>query len=114
MGVVPARPASTGRPLLQPDLPRYPAYLPENKPGATHHLSVPMAASDHLAIANLAFAFAVDPQIAVHIGGREIPILDADHVTTIYACIQCDPAASNVAEIDINSGDFDDVDIVLF
>jgi hypothetical protein len=114
MGVVPARPVSNSRPLLQPDTPRYPAYLPENKPGTLHHLSVPMVAGDHLAIANLAFAFAVDPQIAVHIGGRDIPVLDTDRVTKVYACTQCDPTASNVAEIDINSGDFDDVDIVLF
>ena len=114
IGIVPARPISAGPALLQPDTPRYPAYLPNPQPTTMHHLSVPMLAGDHLAISNLAFAFMVDPQVTVRINGQAVAATAQDRVTAVYPCAGCAPGASVTAELDISSGAFADVDVVLF
>jgi hypothetical protein len=114
VGIVPARPVGDGHVLLQPDTPRYPAYLPESQAATPHHLSIPMQYGDHLAISNLAFAFAVDPQVSLHIGGRTVEAITHDRVTAIYACSGCTPGSTTTAELDISSGDIADVDVVLF
>ncbi len=114
IGIVPALPVSASPPLLQPDEARYPAYRPEVKEPTAHHLSVPMRADQHLAISNLGFVFNVDPQVTVRINGKAVEAVARDRVAAVYACAECVSGVTVSAEIDISSGDYADVDIVLF
>jgi hypothetical protein len=114
IGIVPAQPVSANPPLLQPDEPRYPAYRPQVKEPTPHHLSVPMRAGEHLAISNLGFAFNVDPQVTVQINGKAVEAIARDRVAAVYPCAECVSGVTLSAEIDISSGDYADVDVVLF
>lgn len=114
LGVVPARPLGGNAPLLQPAEPRYPAYRPEVKEPTPHHLSVALRAGEYLVVSNLAFAFNVEPRVTLHIDGKAVAPAAQDRVAAIYACAGCAPEASASAELDIESGDFGDVDIVVF
>lgn len=114
IGLVPARPITQNPPYLQPDEPRYPAYLPPALPPETHHLRVALRAGEHLAIANVAFAFNVEPQVSVRMGGRDVPAVAADRVAQVYPCSGCEAGTGVDIDIDVTSGDFADVDIVVF
>ena len=114
IGIVPARPVTDNAPLLQPDEPRYPAYRPEVQAPTPHHLSVPLRKGEFIVVSNLAFAFNVEPQVTVRINGTEVPAAAQDRVAAVYACAGCTADAGVSAEIDIASGDFGDVDVVVF
>jgi hypothetical protein len=114
IGLIPARPVSASPPVLQPDQPRYPAYRPQVKEATPHHLSVPMRAGEHLAISNIGFAFNIDPQVTVQINGKVVEPVARDRVAAVYACAECVSGVTVSAEIDISSGDYTDVDVVLF
>lgn len=114
IGVVPARPVGDNAPLLQPAEPRYPAYRPDVKDPTPHHVSVALQAGEFIAVSNLAFAFNVEPKVTVRIGERIVPPAAQDRVAAIYACAGCAPGATATAELDIVSGDFGDVDVVVF
>jgi len=114
IGIVPARPVGDQPPLLQPAEPRYPAYRPEVKDPTPHHLSVPLRAGEYLTVSNLAFAFNVEPQVTVRIGGATVAAAAQDRVAAIYPCAGCEPGVQATAEVDIVSGDFGDVDVVVF
>jgi len=112
--VRPLRIVSSNPPLLQPLQPRYPAYRPEVQVATAHHLSVPLQAGEHLAVSNLAFAFNVDPRVTVSVAGKTVEPIARDRAAAIYACTGCAPGQTTTAELDISSGDFFDVDIVVF
>jgi len=112
--VRPLRIVSSNPPLLQPSEPRYPAYRPAVGAATPHHLSLPLQAGEHLAISNLAFAFNVDPRVTLSIAGKTVEPIARDRVAQIYACTGCAPGQMTTAELDIGSGDFFDVDIVVF
>lgn len=112
--VRPLQIVSANPPLLQPVQPRYPAYRPPVEVATTHHLSVPLQAGEHLAISNLAFAFNVDPRATVIVAGKTMEPVARDRVAEIYACTGCAPGQTITAELDISSGDFFDVDVVVF
>ena len=114
IGIVPARPVSDNAPLLQPAEPRYPAYRPEVKEPAPRHLSVPLRGGEYLVVSNLAFAFNVEPQVTLTIGGKAVAPAAQDRVAAIYPCAGCAPGVASTAELDIVSGDMFDVDIVVF
>ena len=114
IGITRATPISTGRPLLEPATPQYPAYFADNQAPSPHHLTMTMRASDHLAISNLAFAFSFAPKVSVRIDGQPVASLAHDWVTAVYACSGCAAGVTANAEIDVESGDFVDVDVVLF
>jgi hypothetical protein len=114
IGIVPAQPVGAPAPLLQPSEPRYPAYRPEVKEPEPHLVSVPLTAGQFIAVSNLGFAFNVEPQVTVRIAGREVPAAAQDRVAAVYACAGCEPGTSVTAELTIVSGDFADVDIVVF
>ena len=112
--VRPLRIVSSSPPLLQPEQPRYPAYRPAIDAATPHQLSVPLQAGEHLAVSNLAFAFNVDPRVTVTVAGKTVEPVARDRVAQIYACTGCAPGQIATAELDISSGDFFDVDIVVF
>src|SRR5882724_7684749 len=114
IGVVPARPVSDNPPLRQPDEPRYPAYRADVHEPSTHHLSIPLRAGEHVAVSNLAFVFNVDPQVTVWIGGKAVEPIARDRVAAIYPCAGCTTDTPTTVEIDISSGDYADIDVVVF
>lgn len=114
IGIVPARPVTTSPPLLQPTEPRYPAYRPDVVEPIVHHLEVPLRAGEFIAVSNLGFAFNVEPQVTVQIAGQPIAPAAQDRVAALYACVGCATDASVTVQIDVSSGDFADVDIVVF
>ena len=73
-----------------------------------------MRAGEHLAISNLGFAFNVAPQVTVRINGKAVEAVASDRVAAVYACAECVSGVTVSAEIDISSGDYADVDVVLF
>jgi len=114
IGVVAARPVLDQAPFLIPAAPRYPAYRPEVGDATVHHVSVPLHAGEHLVVSNIAFAFNYEPEVTVTIDGRTIAPLAEDRVAAVYACADCQPGTAVSAEIDVNTGDFPDIDMVLF
>ena len=112
IGIVPAQPLSDGPAIDPPALPVYPAYTP-NLAVATQQRPLRLApgAPVHIAISNIAFGFAPDPQIAVSVDGTPLAPIATDMVSRIYDCRRCAGAA---VEITIDSLDAADVDVVTF
>jgi len=114
IGLVRARPVLEQAPILEPAAPRYPAYKPDLTTPAVHRLSVPLNAGEHLVVSNIAFAFNLDPSVTVQIAGKNVPALAQDSVAGVYPCAGCEPGTATTAEVDITSGDFADIDVVVF
>jgi len=112
--VRPRRIVTSNPPLLPAAEPRYPAYRPAVEAATPHHLSVPLQAGEHLAISNLAFAFNVDPSVTVSVAGKLVEPVARDRVAQVYACTGCAAGQATTVDLDIASGDFFDVDIVVF
>jgi len=112
IGLVTAHPLSAGPPIMPPDRPLYPVYQPQVQTPTAHQMSVPMNAGDHLAISNLAFALVADPQVTVKVAGIALEPMARDSVSAVYACSAC--ADGTMLDIEIVSGDFADIDIVVF
>lgn len=112
IGIVPAQPLSVGPAIDPPALPVYPAYTP-NLAAATQERRLRLApgSAGHIAISNIAFGFAPDPQFTVLVDGTPLAPIASDLVSRIYDCSHCAAAA---VEITIDSLDAADVDVVTF
>ncbi|HEX4480074.1 MAG TPA: hypothetical protein VH082_04650 [Rudaea sp.] len=113
LGVVPARPVSEQAARLEPDVPRYPAYLPAAKDAKPMHLSVDIHAGEYVAVANLGFAFNVDPIVQVKVDGNAVEPVASDRVSAVYAC-NCEKSGTARLEIDVSATDLPDVDVTVF
>lgn len=112
IGVVAAHPLTAGPAIEPPALPVYPAYMPKFSPAIEErHLRIEPGSDGHVAISNIAFGFAPNPEIVVSLDGTPIEPLAADSVSRIYDCSRC---ASTAMEITIKSIDAADVDVVTF
>jgi hypothetical protein len=110
IGIVPARALSAGPAIAPPALPVYPAYLPKFSPAPEQRrLRLERGADRHLAVSNIAFGFAPNPEVIVTIGGKPVEPAAADSVSRVYLI---DDAGD--VEIAIRSFDVPDVDVVTF
>lgn len=114
LALVPARPLAASPPLLVPEVPRYPPYVPHAVGGATQVIDSSIAPHEHVAVSNTAAGFADRPEIVVRIGGRIATPLAEDSVTRVYACLACSPGPSNAVQLTLTGGDAASVDIVAF
>lgn len=113
IGVVPARPVLQQAARVEPDVPRYPAYLPVATEAKSMHLSVAVRADEYVAVSNLGFAFNVEPKVLVRIGGNAVEPAAFDRVSAVYAC-NCEKNGTSTLEIDIAATDLPDVDVTVF
>ncbi len=112
IGIVAAHPLSVGPAIDPPALPVYPAYTPPLSATAEERrLRLEPGTAGHIAISNIAFGFAPDPEVVVSVDGAPIEAVAADLVSRIYDCSRCANAA---VEITIESLDVADVDVVTF
>jgi hypothetical protein len=70
-----------------------------------------LAAGERLAISNLAFPFAPDPEIAVLVNGERLNPTASDAITTLWAC---GPCGDSRLRIEVRAGSFDHLDMVVF
>ena len=113
IGVVTVHPHSPGPAIDPPALPVYPAYLPAFSPsGQERRLRIECGADRHLAVSNIAFGFAPNPQVAVVRHARPLAPIAQDSVASVYACGDGD--AATTVDVVFSSLDANDVDVVTF
>ncbi len=110
IGVVAAHPLSAGPAIDPPATPVYPAYLPKFSAAPDERrLRIEPGADRHLAVSNIAFGFAPNPEVVATVAGKPLEPVAVDSVSRIYAI-----DASGDVEITIRSLDAPDVDVVTF
>jgi hypothetical protein len=111
IGIVAAQPMTSGPAIDPPALPVYPAYLPKFAP-EKRFVHFALGANRHIAVSNIAFGFAANPEVEVQIAGRHVTASAEDSVSRVYACPECADDAE--VQISLKSNDIDDVDVVTF
>jgi hypothetical protein len=110
IGVVAAHPRSAGPAIDPPAAPVYPAYLPKfSTAPEERRLRIEPGADRHLAVSNIAFAFAPNAEVVVTLAGKPLEPVAVDSVSRVYAI-----DASGDVEITIHSLDAPDVDTSTF
>jgi hypothetical protein len=110
IGLVAAHPLSAGPAIEPPAAPVYPAYLPKfSAAPEERRLRIEPGADRHLAVSNIAFGFAPNPEVIATLAGKPLEPVAVDSVSRIYAI-----DAPGEVEITIHSLDAPDVDVVTF
>jgi hypothetical protein len=113
IGIVAAHPRTPGPAIDPPALPVYPAYMPSfSAAPQERRLRIDCGADRHVAVSNIAFGFAPNPQVAVTQDARPLAALAQDSVSSVYAC--GDGGAGATVDIVFSSLDANDVDVVTF
>lgn len=111
IGVVAATPL-TAAAIDPPSLPVYPAYLPRLTAVEERTVHLRLEAGRNLAVSNIAFGFASNPDVDVTIAGQPAVPVAIDSVARIYGCRACTSAVD--VTVVLKSTDADDVDVVVF
>lgn len=114
VGLVRARALAFGVAIPIQHEPHYPAYQAQLGPVVQRSVSIPLAANQHVAVSDLAFAFDIGYEVTANVDGRPLTPRAEDSVTRVYACEGCAPGSNATLELTLGSGNLADVDLVVF